>query len=160
MLARRLYKKRKDNILRPCIERNESDVYVEQAYIALGNIHISLDRTKRRIQHMGVYWPTMHKDAHAKVRSCTHCKRKPPVPHATLYHVMVAPNWSKYMVQFLTTRTFPKGATRARCRAVEAKAKNFMLIANQLYKRGIDKQLRLCITEVETYHVLQHAHVT
>ena len=43
MLAIRLYKLGNNGILRLCIERNESDVYVEQAHIAIGNIHISPD---------------------------------------------------------------------------------------------------------------------
>ena len=43
MLAKRLYKLGKDGILRLCIEKNESDIYVEQAHIAIGSIHISPD---------------------------------------------------------------------------------------------------------------------
>ena len=55
MFAGRLYKKGKDGVLRLCIDRNKSDVYVEQAHIALGNILISPDQTIRRIECMGVY---------------------------------------------------------------------------------------------------------
>ena len=76
MIARRLYKLGKDGILRLCIERNESDVYVEQAHIALGNIHISPDQTIRRIERMGVYWPTMREDVYAYVRRCSCSKEK------------------------------------------------------------------------------------
>ena len=55
MLAGRLYKLGKDGILRLCIEENESKPYVEQAHIAIGNIHISPDQTIKRIERMGVY---------------------------------------------------------------------------------------------------------
>ena len=36
--------------------------------------------------------------------------------------------------------------------------KYYELIANQLYKRGKDKQLRLCVTEAEYVRVLEQAH--
>ena len=76
MLAGRLYKKGKDGILRLCIERNESDVHVEQAHIALGNIHISPDQNIKRIERMGVYLPTMRKDVYAFVCRCSCSKEK------------------------------------------------------------------------------------
>ena len=76
MLARRLYKKGKDGILRLCIEKNKSDVYIEQAHIALGNIYISPDQTIRRINRMGVYWPTMRKDVYAYVHRCSCSEEK------------------------------------------------------------------------------------
>ena len=41
MLVGRLYKLSKDGILRLCIEKNKTNLYVEQARTALGNIHIS-----------------------------------------------------------------------------------------------------------------------
>ena len=106
MLAGRLYKKGKDGILRLCIEKNKSDVYVEQAHIALGNIHISPDQTIRRIEHMGVYWPTMRKDVYAYVRRCSCSEEKGQTSNcsSTLFQVSVTtPNWAETIVKYLST---------------------------------------------------------
>ena len=71
MFAGRLYKLGKDGILRLCIERNERDIYVEQAHIAIDNIHISPNKTIQRIECMGVYWPMMRKDVYAYECRCS-----------------------------------------------------------------------------------------
>ena len=111
MLARRLYKKGKDGILSLCVERNESDVYVEQAHIALNNIHISPDQTIRRIERMGVYWPTMRKDVYTYLRRCSCSKEKGQTSNCncTLFHVSVTtPNWAEMIVKYLSFNQFPE----------------------------------------------------
>ena len=52
----------------------------------------------------------------------------------------------------------PEKISKARCKAIEIEAKYFEFIADQIYKRGKDKQLRLCVTEVEYVRVLEQAH--
>ena len=48
----------------------------------------------------------------------------------------------------------------ARRRAIEIEAQDFALIANQIYHRGKDRQLRLCVTKVEYIPVLKQAHAS
>ena len=52
----------------------------------------------------------------------------------------------------------PENITKARQKAIELEARDYELITNQLYKRGKDKKLRLCVTEAEYIKVLDQAH--
>ena len=52
----------------------------------------------------------------------------------------------------------PEKISKVRSKAIELESKDYELIANQLYKRGKDKQLRLCVTEAEYVRVLEQAH--
>ena len=69
MIAGRLYKLGKDGILRLCVETQEIGTSLEQAHIALGNIHMSPRQTLKRVERMGVYWPTMRKDIYSYVQN-------------------------------------------------------------------------------------------
>ena len=70
----------------------------------------------------------------------------------------VAPNWSKYIVDYIKYRLFPKNANRAWKKAIEMESKDYEIIADQLYKRGKDHQLRLVVTKAEYVRVLKQAH--
>ena len=50
--------------------------------------------------------------------------------------------------------------SKHRRRSLEVDAKEYALIGNQLYKRGKDDQLRLCICENEYLPILQQAHAS
>ena len=122
MLARRLYKLGKDGILRLCIERSESDVDVEQAHIAFGNIHISPDQTIRRIECMGVYWPTIRKDVYDYVRRCSCSKEKGQTfkSCSTLFQVSITtPNWVETIVKYLSTNQFPERMNKTQQRYLQ-----------------------------------------
>ena len=93
---------------------------------------------------LGVYWPTMHEDAHTFVRDCFHCQLVQPVPYGTLYQVMIAPKWNRYIVEYLQSPIFPANMPLARRRPIEIEAREYTLIGSQLYHWGKDNQLRLC----------------
>ena len=116
------------------------------------------DQTLRRVLWAEVWWPTMKEEVYDFVWTCTACKAKPPHPHATLFQVSIAPKWSQYIVKYLEQRILPKKVSRPRQKAIELESKEYELIGNQLYWRGKDKQLRLCVTEAENVKVLEQAH--
>ena len=60
-------------MLRLCIEADEALPYIKQAHVAVGNIHLSPVQTIRRVQLMGVYWPTLQKYIYNHIHDCT-CK--------------------------------------------------------------------------------------
>ena len=91
----------------------------------------------------------MRAEVHIFVHTCLECPEKPPRPHATLFQVAIAPKWSKYIVDYLEHRRLPEKVSKVRSKAIELESKDYEMIANQLYKRGKDKQLRLCVTEAE-----------
>ena len=78
--------------------------------------------------------------------------------HATLFQVTIAPKWSQYMVDYITTRIFPEDISKARQKAIELESRDYAIIGEQLYKRGKDNQLRLCATESEYLPLLEQAH--
>ena len=72
---------------------------------------------------------------------------------------MIAPNWSSYIVDCLKHRTLPENVGKAKQNAIELESKDYEIIADQLYKRVKEKQLRLCVTQAEYVKVLEQAHV-
>ena len=71
---------------------------------------------------------------------------------------MVAPKWSSYIVDYLKDRTLPENYGKSRRKAIKLESKDYEIIADQLYKRGKDRQLRLCVTEAEYVRVMEQAH--
>ena len=70
----------------------------------------------------------MHEDAYAFVRECHQYATLQPIPHATLYQVMVAPKWSHYLVDYLQTHALPVNISLARKRAIERLRQENMLL--------------------------------
>ena len=105
MLAGRMYHLGRDGILRLCIEDQEKEHYLVAAHIAVGGIHMAADHTIRRLLWAGVWWPTMRAEVHNFVHTCLECQDRPPIPHATLFQIAVAPQWSKYIVDYLEKRS-------------------------------------------------------
>ena len=119
MIAGKLYKLGKDGILRLYVETQEIGMYLERAYIALGNIHMSPRQTMKRVERMGVYWPTMRKDIHSYVQNCS-CEMGLQVElysFTTLYLVSsITPKWAEPIVKFLMTHIFPENMSKTRQR--------------------------------------------
>ena len=157
MLAGQMYNKGQDGVLRLCIEPEEKPYYLKMAHETIGGIHMAGNQTLKRLLWAGVWWPSMKTEAHNYVLSCKECVSQHPKPYATLFQVMVAPKWSSYIV-YLKNKTLPENFGKARRKAIELESKDYEIIADQLYKRGKDKQLRLCVTEVEYVRVLEQAH--
>ena len=62
-------------------------------------------------------------------------------------------------MDYLQTHILPASISLARKRTIEIEARSYILIGNQLYHRGKDQQLRLCVTEAEYIPILEQAHV-
>ena len=103
----------------------------------------------------------MRKDIHSYIQNCScemgqHAKL---YSFTTLYLVSsITPKWAEPIVKFLTTHTFPENMSKVRQRYLQKQAAKFCMIANQLYHRGKDDQLRICVIENEYLGVLEHAH--
>ena len=159
MIAGRLYKRGHDEVLRLCIDAREAKPYLEQAHVAIGNMHMAPEQTLRRVERMGVFWPSMRKDVYDYVRGCS-CEMGSN-PNAlngiTLYHVSpITPKWAEALVEYLSTNIFPEKMNKLRQRYLQKQAEDFCIIANQLYHRGKDGQMRICVTEKEYVAVLAH----
>ena len=103
----------------------------------------------------------MRKDVYDYVRGCS-CEMGENlvvVNAITLYQKSpVAPKWAETLVEYLTTRVIPEKMSKKRQSYLEKYAQEFSIIANQLYHRGKDGNLRICVIESEYVPVLTHAH--
>ena len=110
MLAGRLYKKGSDGVLRICVEADEVGDYIVQAHIAVRNIHVAPEQTIRRLDKMGVYWPSYRKDIYQHVRNCSCGQGEVKTMNylSTLFQINpIAPKWASHIVHLLSTNTFP-----------------------------------------------------
>ncbi|MCO5612594.1 hypothetical protein L7F22_066862 [Adiantum nelumboides] len=158
MLARRLYKQGTNQILRLCIEVHEQDLYLSQSHVQTTSIHNGHAQTYQRLMRMGVYWQKMQQSVHNHIQSCIICTFHKPIEHATLFKVTVAPKWSNYIVDYLTSGILPKGMSKSRVRTITKELENYILIEDNIYRRGKDDQLQMCATEEEYVPILKQAH--
>ena len=57
-----LYKMGLDNILKRCVLDHERDQIMHEAHYGPAGGHFQADTTTRKIQQLGLWWPTIHKD--------------------------------------------------------------------------------------------------
>ena len=77
--------------------------------MAIGNIHFAPEQTIKRIERMGVYWPTMKQDVYNHVRACTCGLGKEPKESnaITLFQITtIAQKWASTIVEYLTKSVF------------------------------------------------------
>ena len=118
MVAGRLYQKEDgDPLMRLCIGKEATILYLECAHVTIGNMHLSPKQTLERIRRMRVYWPTMYKDVHKNIRECT-CQRdksQAMINTITLYKMFdVALKWAEAMVKYMTTNVMPEKMSKIR----------------------------------------------
>lgn len=63
-------------------------------------------------------------------------------------------------MEYLNTHIPPNNLIKAQCNYTKIEAKDYEYVANELYKRGKDKQLWLCVTKVYYGLVLEGAHAS
>lgn len=107
LVSGRLYKEGRDGILRLCIGPADFFHYPARAHQNTSRIHLSGQQTIQSLHRLGVYWPNLHEDAHKFVKGFFHCQLIQPIPYGTLYQVMIAPKWGKYIVEYLQALMFP-----------------------------------------------------
>ena len=57
-----LYKMGLDVILRRCVLEHERDRIMHEAHYGPAGGHFQVDTTAKKIQQLGLWWPTLHKD--------------------------------------------------------------------------------------------------
>ena len=70
----------------------------------------------------------------------------------------MTPKWSHYIEEYLHHGHQDEKLPKHRQRAIEVEASSYVLIADQLSKRGRDDNLRLCVCEMDYFSILTHAH--
>ena len=106
----------------------------------------------------GFWWPNLHKHVENYVHHCDQCSLSPPVRYVTLFHINPMPKWSSYLVQYLKNQTLDNSMPKHQQQAIKIEAANNTLIGDNLYCRGKDGSLRLCVLEEKYLESLHHAH--
>jgi hypothetical protein len=63
LIAGNLYKLGTSEILRWCVLEHELPVILEEAHDGIAGGHYAWRETKQNILCLGIWWPTLHKDA-------------------------------------------------------------------------------------------------
>ena len=79
-------------------------------------------------------------------------------PDGRLFTVQKVPLWYSYIAEFLITQTFPLGLDRNKRRKIRVNNTNFAIIANKLYRRGVDGIFRRCVDYIEVPAILEACH--
>ena len=90
---------------------------------------------------------------------CNECQIHPLYLHATLYKATPILGWATKIVVFITSRKAAKDISLHRKRKIEVDSKDYTLIEDQIYKKGIDGQLLLCVGNAEYIPILHQAHL-
>ena len=69
-----LYKMGLDDILRRCVLERERNNIMYEAYYGPAGGHFQADTTAKKIQQLGLWWLTLHKDSKKFVRKCDRCQ--------------------------------------------------------------------------------------
>ena len=85
------------------IEPCDYPYYLSKAHQNSARIHLSGQQTAQSLLRLGVFWPSVHEDAHSFVKESFEFRLVKPVHYGTFYQVMVAPKWDQYIVDFLQT---------------------------------------------------------
>ena len=158
LFSGRLYRLGPEGVLRLCPNPDQYDELLDYMHVNIGGFHVSYKEMVRRVLLDGYWWPTLQSDAAEFVQNCSVCAQQKPIPYATLFHVSLTPQWSSYIVQYLTNGHTDQKLTTQRKRAIEVEARDYTIIENQLYKKGKDGNLRICVCESDYLGVLTHAH--
>jgi len=93
LIAGKFYKLGPDDILHRCILDHEKTSVLEEAHGGLSGGHYTWKATTQKILKVGLWWPTLHKDAKEYCQTCDVCHRigkpsrrdeMPLVPQVTL----------------------------------------------------------------------------
>ena len=82
------------------------------------------------------------------------------MPDAYLFNIEMIPKWSEYYVPLLTIGQLNIPLPIKNKQALIQNTASFVMLAGQMYNRGLDGVLQLCIEPREKPHYLTSAHVT
>ena len=104
IIANQLYHRGKDGNLRICVAKSEYVPVLTHARSYASDGHFSTDVTTKAIMRVGLWWPTLYKDAVEFVKRCNECQRyKAPIrkDEMPLRPMMGARAFAKWGIDFV-----------------------------------------------------------
>ena len=158
MIAGQLYHFCQDGVLRLVVCPDDYPGILHQAHVSINGYHSSGELTMQRILREGFWWPTLKEDVVTHVLQCHKCRTSRPNEHYALFHVQPIPSWVDKIYQFTSNPKAFESLPLHCHKHLKEESKKYAIIGNQLYGRGLDGQLRLCVCEDEYIPVLQCVH--
>jgi hypothetical protein len=75
LIVGHLYKLGVDNILRRCVMEHEHPIILVEAHEGIDGGHYARKATAQKIVRVGLWWPTIYKDAKEYFHICDVCQR-------------------------------------------------------------------------------------
>jgi hypothetical protein len=73
LIVGHLYKLGADNILRRCVMENERPIILVEAHEGIVGGHYARKSIAQKVLHVGLWWPTVHKDSKEYCQNCDVC---------------------------------------------------------------------------------------
>ena len=80
------------------------------------------------------------------------------LPDANLFSIAVVPTWDTYISEFLSTQKLPDHLDANERRKIRVNSRHYAIIADRLYRRGVDGVLRRCVSEPEASRIVIACH--
>ena len=77
----------------------------------------------------------------------------------TLFLISSSDPWYGDILVYLQTQTFRPNTSRSEQRRIQYQAKDYMIVGDTLYHRGVDTVLRRCLTHEEAEKVMNDYHL-
>jgi hypothetical protein len=117
MIAGHLYKLGVDGIMRICVMEHERSIVLAESHEGIVGGNYARNPTTQKVFHVGLWWPTVYKDAKEYCRTCDAFQRvekpsrrdeMPLIPQVTLHA------FDKWVVDFIGSINPPVKRSRAR----------------------------------------------
>ena len=83
---------------------------------------------------------------------------EPSIPNEPLFLIRSSDPWYGYFIIYLQTQTFRPNTSHSEQRRIQYQAKDYLIVGDTLYHRGVDTILRMCLTHEEAEKVLNYCH--
>jgi len=74
LIVGQLYKMGPDEILRRCVMETEFPMMLEESHEGIVGGHYAEKQTTQKVLRVGLWWPTLHRDAKEYARACDVCQ--------------------------------------------------------------------------------------
>ena len=104
LIVGELYNNGKDEVIRRCALPQEIDDILLQSHDGIARGHFASEITARKVLQVGLWWPTLFKDAYQFVKHCDVCQRaKRPIDqdHMALHLVIPQSPFEKWGLDYV-----------------------------------------------------------
>ena len=145
LVARRLYRMGWDGVMCLCPDPSEYEDILELVH---GWYHYFGKETSKRAKFKGYWWHNLHQNIVDFVKHFPVCNWKELPMFSSLFSIQKTQKWSYYIEEYLWCGHKDKDLPKHCKKMIDVEVEAFVLIADQLFKRYRDENLRLCVYDM------------